>query len=219
MSTMELTVKEGIHVLTLTNNEGENRFTLDVMKEYLAAFDVVEAYEGNTALLVTCEHQKTFSTGIDLNWLLGCSPEEQGEFVSVLENVLNRLALLSAPTVICLNGNTYAGGAILSCAADFRIMRADRGRFCFPEVNINIPFTPSMVHIVNLLPNKHALKHMALTGIAYTGEECKSLDIVDEIAPMDELQARAWAMAKNLGEKDRTTYTTIKRSLRPAIEL
>ncbi len=217
MSTMKLEVKDGIHVLTLTNNDNENRFNQEVMEEYLAAFDEVEAYEGNTALLITCEHEKTFSTGIDLNWLMNVDAEVQGKFVATLEDVLDRLALLNAPTVMCLNGNVYAGGAIFATAADFRVMRADRGRYCFPEVNIHIPFTERMMAIVKLMPNHHALKHMALTGVAYTGLECKTFDIVDEIHPMEELQARAFAMAKSLGEKDRATYTTIKLALRNSI--
>jgi len=217
MSTMSLEVKDGVHVLTLTNNEHENAFNLDVTLEYLAALDAVEAYEGNTSLMITCLHEKTFSTGIDLNWLMSSGPEMPATFVKSLETVMYRLATLNVPTVMCLNGNTYAGGAILACGADFRLMRSDRGRFCFPEVNINIPFTELMVEMIDLLPNKHALKHMALTGAAYTGEECKQLDIVDEIFPMDTLQSQAFELAKSLAGKDRATYTTIKHSLRPKI--
>lgn len=215
---MKLEVKENVHVLTLTNNDNENKFDLDVMHEYLAALDTVEKYQGDTALLICCEHEKTFSTGINLDWLIAETKEQQGAFVKALETLLFRLALLNAPTVVALNGNTYAGGAILASAADFRVMRSDRGRFCFPEVNINIPFSPLMTDIIDLLPNKHALKHMALTGVAYTGEQCKAFDIVDSIHPQDELQDAAFSLANDLGQKSRTTYTTIRNGLRVAVE-
>ena len=217
MSTMILAVKDGIHVLTLINNDNENKLNLDVMHEYQAALDEVEAYEGNTALLITCEHEKTFSTGIALEWLIQCTEEQRAEFVKTLETVLYRLAMLNAPSVVCINGNAYAGGAILASAADFRVMREDRGRFCYPEVNIQIPFTPMMMDIINLIPNKHALKHMALTGMAYTGIECEALNIVDSIHPQEGLQQAAMELAQMLGEKDRATYTTIKRRLRPDV--
>ncbi|NNC99853.1 MAG: enoyl-CoA hydratase/isomerase family protein, partial [Gammaproteobacteria bacterium] len=46
MSTMQLELKEQIHVLTLTNHDNENTFNLEVMHEYLAAFDAVEQYSG-----------------------------------------------------------------------------------------------------------------------------------------------------------------------------
>lgn len=217
MSTMSLTIKDGVHVLTLTNHDQENTFTLAVLQEYLAVFDAVENYQGNTALLITCEHDKTFSTGINLEWLIAQPAQSQKDFVTMLERVLCRLALLPAPTVVCMNGNTYAGGALLAAAADFRVMRADRGRFCFPEVNIKIPFAATMVDILNLLPNKQAIKVMALTGKAYTGIECEALDLVDSIYPADQLQAHAFELAKSLGQKDRATYTTIRNSLRPDV--
>jgi len=217
MSTMNLTVKDNVHVLSLINNEHENRFNQDVLEEYLAALDKVEAYQGNTALMITCEHEKTFSTGIDLEWLMAQSAEGQALFVKTLETVLYRLALLSAPSLIAINGNAYAGGAILSCASDFRVMRSDRGRFCFPEVNIKIPFTPLMSDIVDLLPNKHALKHMMLTGRPYTGIECEQFNIVDSIHAEDELQTQAFEFCRALAEKDRATYTTIRNTIRPNI--
>ena len=217
MSSMTLEVKEAIHVLTLTNNENENTFTLDVMQEYLSAFDVVEEYEGNTALLIRCEHEKTFSTGINLAWLMDQPKEGKKAFILALETVLYRLALLNAPTVVCINGNAYAGGAILASAADFRVMRSDRGRFCFPEVDINMSFPPLMMDVINLLPNKQALKYMALTGKAYTGVECEALDLVDSIHPMDELQLSGFKLAKSLGQKDRVSYTRIRNAMRPDI--
>ncbi|MGI9285025.1 MAG: enoyl-CoA hydratase/isomerase family protein, partial [Pseudomonadales bacterium] len=156
---MSLEVKDGIHVLTLTNHKGENTFTLDVMNEYLAALDVVEQFEGNTALIIRCDHEKTFSTGINLQWLMSETEQNQKAFIRAFETLLYRLALLNAPTVVCINGNAYAGGAILASAADFRVMRSDRGRFCLPEVNINMTFPPVLLDIINLLPNKQALKH------------------------------------------------------------
>ena len=139
------------------------------------------------------------------------------EFVDTLEEVFYRLAMLNLPTIGCINGNCYAGGAILATAFDFRVMRDDRGRFCYPEVNIKIPFTEMMIDVIELLPNKHALKHMALTGVAKTGKECLEDNIVDALFPMESLQAGALGYAKELAKKDRSTYTTIKHSLRKNI--
>ena len=43
MSTMNLSLKDGIHILTLTNAANDNTFTTEVMDEYIAAFDTVES--------------------------------------------------------------------------------------------------------------------------------------------------------------------------------
>jgi len=218
MSTMTLELKDGVHVLTLTNNENENSFTMDVIDEYHAKLDEVVAYEGNTALLITCEHEKTFSTGINLQWLMSQSPEGMAAFVKNLEKLYYRLTMLGMPTVTAINGNCYAGAAIMITGTDFRFMRADRGRFCYPEVNIQIPFTPMMQDLVDLLPNKHVLKEMALLGRALTGEECLEANVVDGLFSQEELQQKSFEFAKMLAEKDRNTYTQIKCQMRPNIE-
>lgn len=218
MSTMTLELKDGVHVLTLTNNEQENAFTMNVITEYHAKLDEVQAYDGNSALLITCEDAKTFSTGINLEWLMGQSPDAIGAFVNNLEKLYYRLTMFDMPTITAINGNCYAGAAIMVTGTDFRFMRSDRGRFCYPEVNIKIPFTPMMQDLVDLLPNKHVLKEMALLGHALTGAECLEANVVDGLFSQEELQQKSFEFAKMAAEKDRNTYTQIKRQMRPNIE-
>lgn len=217
MSTMELTVVNGIHILTLTNGDNENKLNLDVIHEYHKHIDTVAAYEGNTALVLICDHEKTFSTGIDLQWLMGDGIEHAGEFVEQLENLMLRVGLLDMPTIIGLNGNCYAGGAIFATAFDFKFMRSDRGRFCYPEVNINIPFTDVMSAIIQLNPNKQVLKEMALIGTAFTGEECLKHQIVDHIFSQNELRPKVLEFAQTMAGKDRKTFGSIKAGLRPSL--
>ena len=219
MSTMNIELKDGVHVLTLTNNEEENTFTIDVLNEYLEAFKQVEEYKGNTSLLITCEDPKTFTNGINLKWYMGgiASQEEKEAFPDTIDKVLVQLATLNCPTVVCMNGNTYAGGAILASSADFRVMRSDRGRFCFPEVNINIPFRPKMHTILDLFYNQQALKEMMLLGTPKTGTECLEAGFVDYLYPLETLQDEAFKLAKTLKAKNRKTYTTIKHGLREKV--
>ena len=216
---MNLQLQDGIHILTLTNaeNGGDHRLTTAVVGEYLAALDTVEQYQGNTSLLLTCTHKKTFSTGINLDWLIQLDDAGRREFTTAFETLLCRLALLNAPTVACINGNAYAGGAIIASAADFRLMRSDRGRYCYPEVDIKIPFNQVSSDIGQLLPNQQAVKNMMLTGVAYTGLECAELQIVDAIYPQDQLQAEALSLAKTLASKDRDTYCKNRNLMRPEI--
>lgn len=218
MSTMNLSLKDGIHILTLNNAANDNTFTTEVMNEYIAAFDEIENHKGNGALIITCEDEKTFSTGINLAWLGEQPAQGQAAFMQAFHIMLCRFALINIPTIVAINGNAYAGGAILAAGADFRLMREDRGRFCFPEVNIPLPFTPVTRSLVSLLPNKQALKNMLLTGIAYTGIEAEALNIVDSIHPADELQISAFKLAKMLATKDRAIYSIIRNDMRPEIQ-
>jgi enoyl-CoA hydratase/carnithine racemase len=83
---MELTLENGVHVLTLTNGDNENKLNLDVINEYHKNLDTVESYKGNTALVLTCGHDKTFSTGIDLEWLMDDGIDQAEQFVEQLED-------------------------------------------------------------------------------------------------------------------------------------
>ena len=214
MATMDLRLQEGVHILTLTNAENDNQFTLDVLKEYITAFDEVAAYEGNTALVITCEHDKTWTTGINLEWLMQQGPDAVNEFRVTLEAMMYQLAMLNAPTLACINGNAYAGGALLFAAADFRYMRADRGRICFPEIDIKIPFTPMMHDLLEFVPNAQLLKRMALLGERITGQQAWEAGVVDGLFSVEELQEKAIEFAQLLATKDRASYTTIKHGLK-----
>lgn len=199
----------------MTNAQADNTFTLDVLNEYLAVFEQVENYQGYTALLITCEDEKTFCNGINLDWLMGSSSQAQKDaFPHAIEKMMIALATINVPTVICLNGNAYAGGALLAAGGDFRVMRADRGRFCFPEININIPFLVKFHTMLDLFYNQQVIKEMTLLGTAKTGEECLQAGLVDYLYPQAELQNKAFELAKTLQSKNRKTYTSIKKGLR-----
>jgi enoyl-CoA hydratase/carnithine racemase len=62
--------------------------------------------------------------------------------------LLVKMLALAMPTVAAVTGHAFGGGAILAMAHDWRVMRADRGYFCFPEVDIRLRFTPGMAALI-----------------------------------------------------------------------
>lgn len=217
MAFMKLEKRGTVHVLTLINGEQDNGFNLDVLAEYRQQFDRIESGLDNTALIITSDHPKTFCNGIDLPWLLTQEPANFKTFVHELENLFLRVATLNLPVIAAINGNCYAGGAIMASACDFRLMRKDRGRFCFSEMNIKIPFTDAMTRIIQLLPNQKSLNELALTGRAVGGEEALVMDVVNSIHTDTGLLPEALAFAEMMAMKHRSTYTVIKRGLRQSV--
>ena len=119
-----------------------------------------------------------------------------------------------------LQGHTFAAGALLALAHDVRIMRADRGYFCLPEVDISIPFSTGMSALVQA-PLSHATAHEAMTtGRRYGGTEALDAGIVSAALPLEELvpYATKWATAQapKAGPTLRSIRTTMYRN---AIEL
>ena len=190
---------------------------LEVLAQWHGALDDVQRYSGNAALLIHCSHPKTFSTGIDLPWLFNQPQDVMVEFVTQLENLLLRLAVLDVPTVVAINGNCYAGGALIASACDFRFMRADRGRFCFPEVKIEKAFTPIMMAIAQLLPDARAVYELAITADAWGGAQCHQRGVVDQALLQEELFNVALHKTRQLAALHRPTLANHKRALRTTV--
>lgn len=217
MPALQLTRDGNVHVLTLTNGEKDNCFNNDVLAEYIAVFDAIEAGREDASLLVRCDHPKTFCNGIDLPWLMSQDGDGMKRFVQNLENFLIRLSLLNLPVVAAINGNAYAGGALMANACDFRLMRADRGRMCYSEISIKMAFTPVMFEVVRLQADPHAAWEMTMTGRPMGGEECAQRRVVDRALPLEQLDGEARRFAAELATKHRATYAQLKRGLRPAM--
>ncbi len=217
MSFLTLTRHDAVWQLMLTNND--NRLNDASVDAWNAALDQIEATSGNTALVISADSDKFFSNGIDLDGILSEHDSAYliNQFVPRLDALLLRLARLPLPVVVAINGHAYGGGALIAATADFRVMRADRGRFCFPEVDVKLPFTPLMMSVVKLLPNAGAAWQMAVTGAAWGGEEAVRRGVVDVAVSADQLLPVAMDMARALSTKDRATYGKIKQDWRGAL--
>jgi enoyl-CoA hydratase/carnithine racemase len=213
MKALELKKEGSVYVLTMINGKEQNCHTLDVFYEYLAVFDEVEASSEPAALVWTSSDPKFWCTGANLNWAIkNLDKAEKSRKISSV--VFARAALLNLPTIACITGHCYAGGALFAAACDFRFMRKDRGRICTPEVDVKVPFSGSMQEVFDLYPNAQARKEMLLTGRAYGGEEAEKLGIVDYACDEADLFPDAMKMAEKLSLKGRDIYTSLKHSMR-----
>lgn len=214
---LELIQHDSVVELRMTDAENDNTLTPDGLTKWHLALDAIEANANNSALLLTSSSEKTFSTGINLPWVGQQSAESFKDFVDDFDKLLLRLATFCMPTIAALSGNTYAGGALIATAFDFRFMRAERGRFCFAEVNIKVPFSLPMMEVVKLLPSAQGAYELAITGAAWNAKECAEQGIVDQAVPLDNLFEAALLKAQSVAGKHRATFTTIKRDFRSGV--
>ena len=198
-----------VYVLDL--GAGRNVFNPEFVDAMSAALDEVVASPPPRGL-VTTGSGEFFSFGFDLEWI-AANPDGVGDLVGDVHELLARLLELPAPTVAAIQLHTFAGGALLALAHDYRVMREDRGYFGLPEVDVRIAFTQGTTDLARarLAPQP---AHEALTsGRRYTGQEALAAGIVDELAAADEVLPRARAKAKSLSGKDPATYGAIKANL------
>ena len=119
-------------------------------------------------------------------------------------------------TIAAINGHAFAGGAIFCCAFDFRFMRSDRGFFCFPEVDLGIPFLPGMNAILKKAIPRYKLEEMQYTGSRLTAYECQEHHIITKACQLNTLMHDVMAFAKSLN-KERAIMKELKGRLNKEI--
>ena len=206
---------ETVAILTMTN--GENRQNLVFSKILNAMLDEIIADKTVTALIITSNDVKNFSQGIDVEWIMGQMQKNDHQpvcdFINEMDVVFKKLLLYPVPVIAAINGHAFGNGSILSCACDFRFMRSDKGFFCFPEVNIGIPFRWGMNAFVKKAIPLHIFSQMQFTGNRYGAPELEKHNIiVKACANQEELMATSIAFAKTF-QKKRGIFGELKKRL------
>ncbi|QFU92609.1 enoyl-CoA hydratase-related protein [Amycolatopsis sp. YIM 10] len=198
-------------VYVLDFGADENRFSPEWLESVNSALDTVTAGAAPAAL-VTIGGGKFYSNGLDLAWLTA-NGERAGEYVADVQELFARVLTLPVPTVAALNGHAFGAGAMLAMAHDFRVMREDRGYFCFPEADINIPFTPGMAALIQGKLTPSAAVASMTTGRRFGGPDARELGLVDAVAAESKLLEQADEVVRGLAGKDRGTLGAIKSTM------
>lgn len=206
-----LQYRDTIAVLTL--GDDENRFSpdwLDAVDGQLT--DVAE----NAQALVTTGTGKFYSNGLDLDWL-GANGDRLSWYVGRVQDLLSRLLTFPLPTVAAINGHAFGAGSMLAIAHDYRVMRDDRGYFCFPEVDIHIPFTPGMAALIQAKVLPQTAVTAMTTGHRYGGQEALAAALVDDTAAVDGVVDAAMGRVRPILGKDSATLGAIKTTMYAAV--
>ena len=203
MATVTYELDDATAVVTL--QDGENRFNPTFIHSFLETLDELEQTSEASTLVVRSAHEKIFSNGIDLDWLIpviqkGDIPAAK-DFFFLMNRLFKRTLTYPMITVAAITGHAFAGGAIWSCAFDFRFMRSDRGYFCFPEVDLGIPFLPGMLALLKKAIPMYKLEEMHHTGVRLTAEDCEKHHIITRACHLDQLMNETLAFAGGLKKK------------------
>lgn len=214
MNAFDLEVNDTVAIVTMKS--GENRLNPNFLKGFLKILDQAEKETKAKTLVVRSAHEKIFCNGIDLEWLVPVLQKKDiktaKKFFYLTNELFKRLLLYPMITIAAVNGHAFAGGAILCCAFDFRFMRADRGFFCLPEVDLGIPFLPGMNAILKKAIPRYKLEELEYTGSRLTAYDCQEHHIIVKALQHGELMDEIVAYAKKL-EKDRAVIQEIKKRL------
>lgn len=214
MGAFEYIVDDTVAIITM--NSDENRFNPTFLKGFLKVLDQVERENRARTVVIRSAHEKIFSNGIDLEWLVPVIQKDDvktaKKFFYQLNELFKRLVTYPMVTIAAINGHAFAGGAIMSCAFDFRFMRSDRGFFCFPEVDLGIPFLPGMNALLKKAIPYHKVEEMQYTGSRLTAHDCQEHHIILKASPLNELMDDVLEFAHSL-KKERNIIREMKLRL------
>ena len=207
--------REG-EVFVLRANDGENRFRDDSVAAWNAALDEVERSEGPKAL-VTTGAGKFYSNGLDLDWAFRERKETFPDYIVSVLAVLGRVLTMPCVTVSACNGHAFGAGAQLLAAHDYRLMRADRGFFCMPEIDMRAFLHPGMTALLAARLPAQTVHEVLATGRRYGGGDARAAGIVEEALSEAELLPRALEIAAPLASKAHPVMKRIKADLYPHV--
>lgn len=196
-------------------DNGENRHNPPFQYALLEALDEIEADDALKAVVISSADEKCWSLGIDLNWVMMNAASDKTkpkvrDFLNRNNEIFTRLLTYPMPVIAAMNGHAFGNGAIMSCAMDFRFMRSDKGFFCFPEVDVSIPFLPVMQSIIERAVPAYKLTELALTGRRIGGQEAAEHHIALRAVEGGEATvAEALAFAKTF-DKGRIIFKEMK---------
>src|SRR5207247_4879032 len=185
----------GDHICLLTfdrPDSGANIFdaaTLDELNEHL---NFVQNDASLRGLIIASAKKSIFVAGADLNTLLQqAQSDELRAFIAKGQQIFNRLAGLTIPTVAAIHGASAGGGYEVALACDYRIASDDPAtRIGLPETTLGlIPAWGGCTRLPRLLGAEKAAD-VILRGKLYYAQEALKLGLVDEIAPGDQLIER-----------------------------
>lgn len=206
--TVQLDYDDKIAILRLGGDE--NRFSPAFLDDIDDALD--QAVSDGAQGLVTTADGKFYSNGLDLDWLSAHTDQAQW-YIGRVHQLLARMLTLSIPTAAAVVGHAFGAGAMLAVAHDFRVMRADRGYFCFPEVDIRIPFNPGMAALIQSKLTPRAAVASMTTGRRFSGPDAEQFGIVDVACPADVVTDTAVDELRPLQGKDPGTLGAIKTTM------
>ncbi len=212
--------KDGtVAIINMTN--GENRHNPAFVAEILKAFDEIEKDPELSSVVIRSADAKNWTIGIDTVWLMDVFGKQDlqaiRDFMYGLNRMFTRILLFPMPVIAAINGHAFGDGSIMACACDFRFMKADRGFFCFPEVDINIPFLPGMLAILKKAIPRYKLEEMVLSGKRCGAAELERDRVLVKACENEEaLMKEACSFARTFAKK-RPIFGELKRRLNTPI--
>jgi len=211
-TTLKLATTKDVATITLDRAEKRNAISTAMIEELLAALDAVEKSSARVAVITGSGN--AFCSGMDLELLSAIaqqSPEQNLADSRRMAGMFRRIWSFPRILIAAVNGPAIAGGTGIATMCDFTLA-VPEAKFGYTEVKIG--FLPAIVSVflTRQIGEKQA-RDLLLTGRIFDAAEAKSLGLVNDVVPADQLVATTQRLAESLLAASPTSLARTKKLL------
>jgi len=155
-----------------------------------------------------------FSAGVNLIRARDGGPRYVRKLLPVLNKMFDTVFYFPKPVVAAINGHAVAGGCVLACCADARLMARDAGRMGITELLVGLPFPALAFEVMRFVAMPPDLPALLYTGETFPPPDAIDRGLIDEIVEPSVLLDRAVAAAQTLAALSPEAFAVTKRQLR-----
>lgn len=174
---------------------------------------LTELGQSSLRALVITGQGRIFSAGVDLPRVLEGGFAYLRSFLPALRKAFETLFCFPKPVVAAVNGHAIAGGCVLACATDHRLMASQSGRIGIPELLVGVPFPTLALEIMRLVAAPRHFRAMVYRGATFSSDEAIEKGLVDGIAEPGRLLDEAAAVAEALAAVPPEVFAITKRQI------
>jgi enoyl-CoA hydratase/carnithine racemase len=203
----------GLSILTLARGKA-NALNYALIDELCGAVAAAAADDSVRGLVLASNRPRFFSSGFDIREVFAYDRDGMTTFFGRFIELYESLYRFPKPVVAALSGHTFAGGAILAIACDFRIMAEGDYGFALNEINLGLAVSPTMCSMLTDAVGIAYGREILLFGEPLTPARAREIGLVRELAPAEQVRDRAIACARFLAAKPPAAYREMKRAFR-----
>lgn len=187
-----------------------NTLTPELLSELSQVVEAVAKDDAIKAVILTGTG-RFFVAGADIRLLVSISSSQEGESIALHgQAILNRIESLEKPVIAAINGVCLGGGLELALCCHIRLV-AEGSRLGQPEINLGImPGFGGTQRLPRIVGQSKALE-LILTGDSISAQEAKSLGLVSQVIPPEDLLRQAQGLARKMASQ---SLPALRASLR-----
>ena len=204
--------RDGVALLSLNRPAALNAVDAGLRAALTSAMRTLNSDAGVRAAVIAGAGGGAFCAGQDLREAMELEAGEVAGWLERQHAMYQALRDFDKPLVAALTGVAAGAGFQIALCCDLRVGYAQL-RIGQPEIRAGLASIVG-TYLMSLQLPLSMNQQLSLSGELLSGERAHELGLVNHLAPQDEVEARAVALARELAQRPAAAYAATKAHLR-----